>query len=116
MSATSADTDENTRPPAIVLSDVDKTHGEGADAAAVGVGASVSESATSNSSSIPKDGARSCAATSAEAHGRCPSGKWEGGSWREPAVPPTLWAVADTNSEIALRGLDVALWLLRITP
>jgi len=26
------------------------------------------------------------------------------------------WPVADTNSEVALRGLGVALWLLRITP
>jgi len=94
MSSTSANTDENTRSPAIVLPDVDKIYSEGAAAATAGVGAGVSESATSNSSSIPKDGARSCAAMSAAAsamsaaaHRRCPSGKWEGGSWGETAVP-----------------------------
>jgi len=120
MSATSANTDENTRPPAIVLSDVDKTYGEGAAAATPGVGTSVSESATSNSSSIPKDGARSCAAMSAAAsdmaeaaHRRCPPGKWEGGSCGKRLFPPRYgqWRISPRprsgvwTSHFGCRGL-----------
>lgn len=83
MSSTSANTDENTRPPAIVLSDVDKTYNEGTTAAATGVGASVSKSTTSNSSSIPKDGAMSCAAMSAAAR------------FRDEWLPHADWVVLD---------------------
>jgi len=44
MSSTSANTDENTRPPAIVLSDVDKRYSEGAAAEGRGPDAGAGDS------------------------------------------------------------------------